>query len=107
MQLRNIIDEFDDNVYIKGMVFSGERVPTKQQKDKERKNVIAKVLAGEINTFFVQDAPEINLPLPLSYQTPTKLAVSPEDRPQRKDKLIAKLRKILTRTKREFDDEDE
>ena len=42
------------------MKFTGERVPTKQQKDKERKNVIEKIIAGEINTFFVQDAPEIN-----------------------------------------------
>ena len=53
-KLKAIIEEFDDNVYTEGMQFSADRVPTKQEKDKARKVLIEKIMAGEVSSFFVQ-----------------------------------------------------
>lgn len=45
-QLRDIICEFDDNVYAKGMMFAGQRMPSKSEKDRERKIVIERIMQG-------------------------------------------------------------
>lgn len=91
-EFKLIIDEFDDNVYSDGMMFSGDKVPTKQEKDRARTALIEKILLGEIKTFFVQGSPEINGEKPLVYQTPPKFT-APKDKKQRdNEKLMKKLR---------------
>lgn len=45
-ELRAIIEEFDDNIYSEGMMFGGDLVPTKQEKDKSRKLLIEKIMLG-------------------------------------------------------------
>lgn len=105
--MKKIIDEFDDNIYVPGMTLEGDRMPTKQEKDTQRRIVVNKILAGEITTFFVEDYEVVNEHLPLSYQIPAKVLMPPDDKPQNKAKLISKLKEILSRKKREYSNEDE
>lgn len=51
-EFRAIIDEFDSE----DMMFVGDMVLTKQEKDKARLQLIEKIMQGEISTFFIQGA---------------------------------------------------
>lgn len=106
-EFKRTIDEFDDNIYTEGMLFSGDKAPTKQDKERERVKLIEKIMLGEISSFFVQESPDVFKEKPLVYQTPPKAAVIVDTKPYNRDKLLKKLREIFTRTKREFANVDD
>lgn len=58
--LKDIISEFDDNIFAEGMLFNGERLPSKTEKDRERRVVIDRIMQGEITSFYVQNSVEID-----------------------------------------------
>ena len=91
-KLKEIIEEFDDNVYLDGMTFQADKVPTKQEKDKARKVLIDKIMAGEISSVFVQQSPDIFNNRPLCYGLPGKTMVAPDEKKPNHDRLIKKLR---------------
>jgi hypothetical protein len=60
LKFRNIISEFDDNIYLPGMNIANVtgRAPTKPEKEKARVGLIEKIMQGEISTFYIQETGE-------------------------------------------------
>ena len=74
------------------MTFQPDKVPTKQEKDKARKVLIDKIIAGDIGSVFVQQSPDIFNNRPLCYGLPGKTMPSPDDNKVNHERLIKKLR---------------
>lgn len=84
-------------------LLSGQkRAPMKSEKEKARKGLIAKIMRGDIGTFFVQEDPAINNIKPLVYQVPNKISNPKEERRPNQNKLYKKLREILKRQKQQY-----
>ena len=64
----------------------------KSEKEEARKGLIAKIMRGDIGTFFVQNDPVIHNIKPLVYSVPNKLGNPKDDRQPNKRKLLNKLR---------------
>lgn len=104
-----VITEFDDEIYLPGMeLLSGQkRAPMKSEKEKARKGLIAKIMRGDIGTFFVTEDEAINNIKPLVYQVPNKISNPKDEKKPNQNKLYKKLREILKRQKQQFKNEDE
>ena len=108
-RFEQVICEFDDEIYLPGMELpSGQkRAPMKSEKEKARTGLIAKIMRGDIGTFFVQEDPAINNYRPLVYLVPNKISNPKEERTPNKSKLLNKLREILRRERKEYKNDDE
>ena len=62
---------------------------------------------GDIGTFFVQGTGEYVEMKPLVYRVPDKITTPKDDKKPNQGKLLAKLREILKREKRQFKSTDE
>lgn len=83
------------------------RAPMKSEKEVARKGLIAKIMRGDIGTFFVQVTDDINKIKPLVYLVPDKISNPKDDKKPNTGKLLKKLREILRREKKQFADKDE
>lgn len=85
-----------------------KRAPMKSEKEEARKGLIAKIMRGDIGTFFVQDTPDIRNIKPLVYSIPNKISNPREEKVPNKKKLLERLRQILRRPRtKKFKTEDE
>ena len=109
-KFKNIIEEFDDNIYLDGMRIPEVvgRAPTKPEKEKARTGLIEKIMAGNIEQVYAQElANKYNDTKPLVYEMPDKSMNPKDDKKPNQNKLLNKLRQILKREKREWKDDDE
>lgn len=104
-----VICEFDDEIYLPGMELpSGQkRAPMKSEKEEARKGLIAKIMRGDIGTYFSTGDPLIHDLKPLVYQTPNKISNPKEEKIPNKNKLLNKLREILRRERKQYKNKDE
>ena len=64
----------------------------KSEKEEARKGLIAKIMRGDIGTFFAQEDPVINNIKPLVYRIPTKVSNPKDEKKPNQNKLLKKLR---------------
>lgn len=108
-KFREIINDFDDSIYLQGMNITNGlgRAPTKSEKEKARVGLIEKIMNGNIGTFFIQTTGHYNEKYPLVYRVPDKISNPKDDKKPNQSKLLKKLRQILKKEKREFKNRDE
>ena len=69
-----------------------KRAPMKSEKEEARKGLIAKIMRGDIGSFFAQGNPDCLKLKPLVYGVPNKVGNPRDDKQPNKNKLLKRLR---------------